>query len=925
MKYWLLLGFILISGCTNNSSNSINSQTLSVQASGEFGVVGYNETKLKTFFLHNNEAQALNITPVLSGENGDSFSVVSYSGCGNLLPNQKCLVKVAFSGRGKLAGEYFASLTLGSEIINLSAQIESVPAPVYALRVGNHEVDINEPLDLGEVSGLSYKIVWLRIKNVAPIRGNLSSLTLSNTEAFKILYNSCVSVALKPDQSCQVAVGLKGDNQSSTKNTVVSFDTLSVSSSFLSSTIDYSPALTATEVEIQGSVSETGQIIIKVIKLKNEGLGVGNLTVDNLPSEYALLSNNCLNVAPGKTCVVRIGITNTATDYGSVTTNLNIGTGGIQSTVDFESKLEKLGTVVLSGPSVATINECVAINLAVKELSGVDFKRAQPVGLTFSHPVYIDNNCQATTPLVLAPYASTKTLYIKSDSAQVLDLQVNFLNKTDTKTISFFPALNLASALEGLVNIPLNIPVSGGSGNYSYQIISGSGTLDNGSLTSLVAGVVVVQVHDNITQDNIETSVTVYNSLVSSGCSGAVMYDQSCDLLISGGKAPYQVVSSSGVVTNGSFFHGVCGLEENKIVNLQITDDLGQELNRTVQVDCAYNFWGDGSSGNLNTAGNVSLCDNTVDGDMCVVQYQNLTINAGHTVTTAVRRRGLIVYVQGDLVVNGTLSMQARGAVGDPVAYGVESSGLRIARIVSGESQSGSSVMAGAGNSVITAEGNQSPLVANGKIFTIQRSGAAGAAQFTKSTVNAANGGSNVGSDGALGQSGGGGGGLLYLNNGTAHSGAAGNGTCFSGGSGSGGNFNNSGTTISGVGTSFGGAGGSGAGNHPFMGGGGGAGNPGGLGGACGSMGCPGAGQTGTGGLLILIVKGNITVGPSGVITTAGSNGGTIYSGTSGGGSGGGPMLILYGGVETNNGIITAAGGTTGGGAGNIQKQQINK
>ena len=44
---------------------------------------------------------------------------------------------------------------------------------------------------------------------------------------------------------------------------------------------------------------------------------------------------------------------------------------------------------------------------------------------------------------------------------------------------------------------------------------------------------------------------------------------------------------------------------------------------------------------------------------MVVKQYTSMTIDAGDTVTTDQPCRGLMILVQGDCTINGTLSMQA--------------------------------------------------------------------------------------------------------------------------------------------------------------------------------------------------------------------------------------------------------------------------
>ena len=73
------------------------------------------------------------------------------------------------------------------------------------------------------------------------------------------------------------------------------------------------------------------------------------------------------------------------------------------------------------------------------------------------------------------------------------------------------------------------------------------------------------------------------------------------------------------------------------------------------------NYFGDESDGALNTTASVSFAS-TTDGPTIYKNFTNLTINAGHTVTVSNRCKGLVIYCSGNCVINGTLSMTARGA-----------------------------------------------------------------------------------------------------------------------------------------------------------------------------------------------------------------------------------------------------------------------
>jgi hypothetical protein len=272
------------------------------------------------------------------------------------------------------------------------------------------------------------------------------------------------------------------------------------------------------------------------------------------------------------------------------------------------------------------------------------------------------------------------------------------------------------------------------------------------------------------------------------------------------------------------------------------------------------NFYGDGSDGDLTISSDTELSvpnkNGSYDGEIVVRQYNNLTVNA--TLTTDQPGRGLLIYVKGDLSISssGKISMTARGAFVNPDSVGVNPTGLVISKVTENGTESNiQSDLSGTGSNIDSE--NQSLIIKKGKSFIIPNAGAGG------------NGGSynRAGGSGALG-------------------------TVFSGGSGGGGAYGPT-ATPGGNAQAFGGAGGN-SGSGGSMG----AGNP----------------SNGTGGLLIVIVRGNII--NDGIIESEGSqspmpsvcpdNG---WRCASGGASGGGNILILHGGNLSNNGTISIAGG----------------
>jgi hypothetical protein len=366
------------------------------------------------------------------------------------------------------------------------------------------------------------------------------------------------------------------------------------------------------------------------------------------------------------------------------------------------------------------------------------------------------------------------------------------------------------------------------------------------------------------------------------------------------------------------------------------TDSTGidsSSTNKTVLNGYVYgattNYMGDGSDGTLSTSANVTHTVTTTngpyDGDMVVKQYSSLTINAGHTMTVNQPCRGMFIYVAGDCTINGTLSMTGKGAAADPTVSGgsdanaVGTNGLQLGLMTAGGTQTftnDGTGFNGAGTAVRTAIANTANISSSGTIFSISQLGATGP---TGSSVTEY-GGHADGVNGTTGAStistgSGGTGSRLNPNGAIATPGDGGDGGAFSGGAGSGGAGANSGATaIGGAGGNYGGAGGDGAntswGTVSIAGG---AGNPGGSVTHDTYTPVPAYGSTpdGVGGIIWLIVGGNLTIGAHGKIEAEGISGGSAY--VDGGSSGGGAIFALYTGTytvdNTNTTPISAIGG----------------
>jgi len=294
------------------------------------------------------------------------------------------------------------------------------------------------------------------------------------------------------------------------------------------------------------------------------------------------------------------------------------------------------------------------------------------------------------------------------------------------------------------------------------------------------------------------------------------------------------------------------------------------------------------------------------DGDMVVANFKDLTIDASVTLTTDQPGRGILVYVDGDCTINGVLSMSCRGGFSDPTASGgsdssaVSATGIRLPLLTaSGTDTLSAADFAGAGDAAVAAVANQPEISGDGTIFTISRNGTAGGTYGGSAPSNGTTGGKTISTAGA------GNGGAGSGNN--VAGGAGGLAGVFGGGSGGGGGQGTTGE----AGVAYGGKGGDGLTGNPYSSRAGG-GNPGGTG-YGGSQ--PRDGGNGTGGLIILLVNGDLTIASGASLIAKASHGGYASgaSDASGGGAGGGAIFGLYSGTFSNSGSINVDGGYTNG------------
>lgn len=274
---------------------------------------------------------------------------------------------------------------------------------------------------------------------------------------------------------------------------------------------------------------------------------------------------------------------------------------------------------------------------------------------------------------------------------------------------------------------------------------------------------------------------------------------------------------------------------------------------------------------------------NGYDGDMVVRQYSSFTLSSGNTLTPNNRSRGVMIWVDGDATIDGTITVYG--------AYGGTPADTSWNMSINNQSNGGSNTFTNS-----TSEWGNGSTDANGIHPTLTSIWAklpnpsgTGSTFFT---------GQNGNSDASGGVGYGGG----ATNNGVNNNNQ---GSPYSGGAGSNGDIGQGDTQ-----QRYGGRGGNGrSGAYPM---GSGAGNP---------SGSPFSGQSFTGGLFVMLARGNIN--GSGTIDCSGGNGGSagwggaepLYS-YGGGGAGGGRIILVAGGTISSNITCDVNGGSGGSGAG---------
>lgn len=382
-----------------------------------------------------------------------------------------------------------------------------------------------------------------------------------------------------------------------------------------------------------------------------------------------------------------------------------------------------------------------------------------------------------------------------------------------------------------------------------------------------------------LTSQTISGTTTLPETISNVSAGGAVL---SAKYLSGGTSVTAQL--QNGEPLPGGLFKSGCW-----VTGVRLSDD-GTQLFFRAGASTVPSIFGNGSDGDAVISGTVTLPVPVPHQSIVEKQYKSLTINAGAILKCAAHNAGLIIRVQGDCIIHGTIDQSGLAPKTNP-----QNNYPYPSQLVCGDGGDGGDSYNPRGSGTIIKGGRGMLKRAYGGGWSA--GGAGGTASYSSTNGSQWSGGrggdvTNItildtsvfaGGSGYVASSG--------------HSGV-------NGGGGQGGNFFYLSTA--------GGTGGTGAGGNGQKGTSAG-------GGSAGSGSGGGAGNYG-GGVILIYVGGNVII--DGSIKCNGLNGGNgadalssdlnYGGGAAGGGAGGGAIYIVYKGTYTNTGILQVNGGLKG-------------
>lgn len=590
MLKYAFLGLLLL-GCSKSpespQQNQVNSLQIQAQGDGNFGQVSYGDIKSKSFVFTNNEEQVLSLNPQVSSTD---FLLGLTLGCSQVEPGKSCLVKILFNSQGKLAGTYNSELLLGTLSFPLSATIASVPEVQYDFYLNRQK--INSSHDLGSLVTGQVSIYNLKIVNNSPMMGDSSSLT-SSSSFYSLIYNNCQNISLKPSESCQAKLYIKGDNVSEIKNTNLIFGSAQVGLNLQNQAQEATVLFEASSPEVEiGDFYNSGEKIIKALILTNTGTGAGSVENIVLPSEYSIAHNSCLGVKPGNKCIIRLTYSNPNQSKGQYTDSISLGETSLDLIVNQVNKPSDLGTIEINSLDNILTNQCSPFEIVMKDIEGLPYVISSDNIFVSSHQLYSDSNCSEVAESKLSSFESSKTFYIKNNTAGLNNVIINKAEVEKNKSIYFYDPLSV-SPLQVTVTIsdPQMLSPIGGKPPYSFMKISGVGEVSPlGIYSSLDTGVAELKLVDSLGQEVLIPTTVSSNISVSLGdCTYSnIAEGVSCSLSVTGGVGDKTWTTSNGSIDSETgAFYGICS-NNNGESEVTATDSRGNTGSINVTYPCVY-------------------------------------------------------------------------------------------------------------------------------------------------------------------------------------------------------------------------------------------------------------------------------------------------------------------------------------------------
>lgn len=583
MKNIGIVLLLFLSACTNSNNPAVvNNQSLQVQGDAGIGEVEYGKVGSKTLLFTNNESGTLNLTPSLSGANGSDFGLVQLN-CTSVLPGRSCKVVVTFQSVGKLAGSYEASLTVGSQVLPVSASIASIPDPVVEIKVNG--VVVNGSLDLGTISPRSARLLTVTVANKGPIMAT-GTITASN-QLFNKVYSGCDNISLKPNQSCTAKLYVQGQMAEGILSTDLSFGdyVTNLSLENLADTTQSNIQPISASLDL-GDITSSGERVIKVITLTNNGDGVGGLNNLLLPPGYTYLHDNCGSLKPKQKCTLRV-LYESDSVKGLQSGDITFNDSSVTSVVNRVDVIENLSSITVSSlPVEAVVNSCQPITISFKDAQNVGFILSQNLIFSLSLDFYNDSNCSQVKAKELTSFTHEVFGFVKMPgSQQNLSVVASVNSVSGQENIQIYSLLDAQVVNSNLmVGQTTNLIIVGGKTPYIIEKNNNNVSLNGFQITGEVAGSSTITVSDQLGQIQVlNLSVAPQLVLTAGSCSFAVPESVDCTVSVSGGVGTVSFDADQGTISNSGVFKGQCVNNLGSSV-VTVTD----EANNSVQVNLSY-------------------------------------------------------------------------------------------------------------------------------------------------------------------------------------------------------------------------------------------------------------------------------------------------------------------------------------------------